>query len=86
MEWLEKLDKFGYNFLVDELVWHLEQGRNVVSMARVQTPARTGVIIDFQDGTEAFHQVAPKQLDEHWKECKEITAKFSELSELRYVD
>ncbi len=34
MDWIEELDKNGYNILIDELVWHLEQGRTPTAIVK----------------------------------------------------
>ena len=35
MTWIDELDKYGENVLIDELVFHLENGREIISVAKI---------------------------------------------------
>ena len=45
MNWINELDKHGYNFLVDELVWHLEQGRTPIAIAKLSEHEKINIDI-----------------------------------------
>ncbi len=85
-EWLINLDKYGSNFLVDELVFHLEHGAFVASIQKVRDHERVGVLFFFLDDSDSFLAVPSDQLEMHWKESKEITSRFTQLSDLVYSE
>ena len=85
MNWIEELDKHGYNFLVDELVWHLEQGRTPITMVKRSKGDLVGFEFYFENEKPHFLKVAPEMLDKHWKEAQKITADFSQLEGIEYV-
>lgn len=84
MSWIEKLDHYGANFLIDELVWHLKEGRVPASVSMESSPVRTGVVFHFVDGGTAFLTVPERALDDHWREAQDISSKFNELRGLRF--
>ena len=70
MSWIDKLDKHGHNVLIDELVYHLDQSKSVVSVTKSTEPS--GYNFVFGDGLESFLSVFPHLLDDHWAEALEI--------------
>jgi len=83
MSWIDALDQYGHNFLIDQLVYLIEQTKPVVSVSKSQNPV--GYLFRFDDGTTDFVSVLPQFLDEHWIEAIEIVKNFSELSEFTFV-
>jgi len=84
MSWIEELDQYGDNFLIDELAWHLEEGRVPASVSMERSPARTGVVFHFMGGGSEFLAIPERALDDHWRDAQDISCKFSELRGLRY--
>lgn len=84
MSWIEELDQYGDNFLIDELAWHLEEGRVPASVSMERSPARTGVVFHFMGGGSEFLAIPEQALDDHWRDAQDISRKFSELRGLRY--
>ena len=85
MSWISELDKYGYNFLIDELVWHIEQGRIPVSVLLIDDPERSGYEFSFSEVEPMFLKVTPEALQESWIEAKEIVSKFAQLEGLRFA-
>lgn len=85
MDWIKELDKHGYNFLIDELVWHLEQGRNPNEVAKCTKHNIVGYEFRFEHEKPSFLKVVPEQLHQYWEEAQEITCQFSQLGNLKYV-
>lgn len=85
MSWIEELDKYGQNFLIDELVWHLEKGRMPVSILMECSTGRTGIVFHFESAEPAFLSVPERMLHGHWREAQEILSEFGELRYLRYM-
>ena len=85
-EWLLNLDKYGYNFIVDELVFHLEHGATVETIQKVSDLDRSGVLFHFLGHGDSFLDMPSDQLEAHWDESREITSQFAELSDLVYSE
>ena len=85
MDWIEELDKHGHNFLIDELVWHIEQGRIPVEVAKCTKDNTVGYEFRFEKDKPMFLKVVPDMIDDHWKEALEITSEFPQLESIRYV-
>ena len=85
MSWIDELDKHGYNFLIDELVWHIEQGRTPLSVSIAQKEEQAGYEFLFSESEPMFLKVNPEKLKEHWLEAKKIASKFSQLEGMHFV-
>ena len=84
MSWIEELDKHGHNILIDELVWHLEEGRKPVSVSIISDESGPGYEFKFSDGGASFLKVNPAAIHASWSEAKRIAGLFSQLQELRF--
>lgn len=84
MNWIEELDKHGHNFLIDELVWHIEEGRNPVSVCLISQASKSGFEFHFSNGEPSFLKVNPAALEASWTEAKRIVGFFSQLENLRF--
>ena len=85
MSWISELDKYGYNFLIDELVWHVEQGRIPLSVQLIDDSEHSGYEFSFLELEPMFLKVNPEALQESWIEAKEIVSKFTQLEGMRFV-
>ena len=85
MSWISELDKYGYNFLIDELVWHIEQGRIPLSVLLINDSERSGYEFSFPELEPVFLKVNPEALQESWVEAKEIVSKFGQLEGMCFV-
>lgn len=85
MDWIEKLEKEAWNVVIDELVWHLEEGRIPVAIRRHVTPINK-VEFCFESEPPAFLAVEPSFFDEHWNEAISIIGRFPELRALKTID
>jgi hypothetical protein len=84
MNWIQELDQYGHNLLVDELVWHLDQGRMPIAVVK-RSKDDVGFEFCFENETAHFLQVAPDMLDKQWEEAQTITAGFPQLGSIQYV-
>ncbi len=85
MSWIDELDRHGYNVLLDELVWHLENGHDVVSIRRENNgPDGPGFRFILRGAEPHFLSVTFVNLDAHWNEARQITSRFWQLDELNY--
>ena len=57
MSWISELDKYGYNFLIDELVWHVEQGRIPLSVQLIDDSEHSGYEFSFLELEPMFLKV-----------------------------
>jgi hypothetical protein len=85
MNWIKELNKHGYNFLVDELVWHLEQGRMPITVAKRTKEDMVGFEFRFENEKPYFLTVNPDMLNKHWEEAQKIIADFPQLENVEYV-
>lgn len=85
MNWITELDKHGYNFLIDELVWHIEQGRTPLAVSFINEPERSGYEFSFSGSEPMFLKVNAEALQESWNEAKEIVSNFNQLEGMRFV-
>jgi len=86
MHWLKKLDKHGSNLLIDELVWHLEEGRVLTRIVRFKNAKKTGFEYHFEENHPRFLDVDKDSLDSSWDEAKTIISKFPQLAHLAFLD
>jgi hypothetical protein len=78
MDWISDLEKAAWNFVIDELVWHLREGRFPVSIHRQFTPAK-GIEFAFKDLPAAFFPIDGHALEDHWDEAVQILSGFPQL-------
>ena len=78
MDWIDKLEEDAWNVVIDELVWHIREGRLPTSISRQFTPAR-GIRFGFADSTEAFFPIEGDSLENHWAEAVQILSRFPQL-------
>ena len=84
IDWLVELDHYGHNVLVDELVFHLEHGYVPEMLEIMPNPGESKCVYHFRGGHQSSLDVPQSFLGTTYQECKEITAKFPQLSDLRY--
>ncbi|MCD9086359.1 hypothetical protein [Stenotrophomonas sp. SY1] len=79
MEWIDDLEKETWNDVIDELVWHLRNGRMPTLITRQLTPD-SGVEFRFKDLPAVFLPV-----DNHvrWDEAVQIIDRFPQLNATR---
>ena len=85
MSWISELDKYGHNFLIDELVWHIEQERMPLSVRLVKNLEQSGYEFSFSESEPMFLTVNTEALQDNWVEAKEIVSKFSQLEGINFV-
>ena len=84
MNWIQQLDKNGFNFLIDELVWHLEQERFPLTIRKINSNIRTGFEFVFKDGETHFLNVKKDALEQNWSEAIAISKEYPELKGVIY--
>ena len=77
-DWIDDLDEHGFNFIIDELCWHLREGRFPVSLTKRSGPD-AGVEFSFGEGRRDFMPVMPNFLSSHWDEAVELIRAVPEL-------
>lgn len=85
MTWISNLDKYGHNHLIDELVWHIEQGRSPVSVKLVKNSEQSGYEFSFSESEPMFLNINPEAIGDSWQEAQEIVSKFKQLQGLSFV-
>lgn len=85
MEWINELEKEAWNVIIDELVWHLREGRVPVAIRRQFTPRR-GIEFCFHSAQPSFFSIEGSFLEEHWSKAVAIIRECSELSDLKTYD
>jgi hypothetical protein len=83
MSWIETLDEHGYNVLIDELAWHLREGRQPSGVVRRSAP-EPGVEFQFPDRDGAFLFVDGAILDMNWREAAEVVRQFPQLHSFEF--
>ena len=78
MRWVLELDKFGYNIIIDELVWHIENKRIPHSIQNVKEP-ESGLIFRFKCDDSSFLKASEESIEMNWEETKTITSNFKEI-------
>ena len=78
MDWVDQLEEDAWNVVIDELVWHLREGRLPTSIDRQFNPTR-GIRFRFKDSADAFFPIEDHLLEDHWDEALEIIARFPQL-------
>lgn len=79
MEWIDDLEREAWNDVIEELVWHLRNGRTPTIIAGHSTPER-GVEFLFKDLPAVFLPVANPA---RWKEAVQIIERFPQLNATR---
>lgn len=85
MDCIDELERDAYNFVIDELVWHLENGRTPLAIRRNYN-LQTGVEFQFGQTAPMFLSVDERLLDQHWEEAKMIINQYSELRSINLID
>jgi hypothetical protein len=85
MDWIDHLEKDAFNFVIDELVWHLREGRIPVAIRKNFSP-KTGVEFCFESERPSFLAVEQILFEEHWDEALSIIGRFPELRALKTID
>lgn len=83
MKYLTELDKHGYNFLIDELVWHLEKDDIPSSIMKIIDSDIPGYEFQFPFKENSFLEVDKGMIEEHWTEAISIMKQFDELKEIK---
>jgi hypothetical protein len=83
MEWMDDLEKDAWNTIIDELVWHVRNGRMPSALARTQAPD-SGVEFQFPRTPTVFLPVDAHALATHWEQAVEIIGRFTQLDALRF--
>lgn len=78
MSWIDRLDEHGYNVVIDELAWHLREGRQPTGVIKRSSP-EVGVEYEFSDRDGAFLKVIDSTLDQNWREAQDIIREFPQL-------
>lgn len=78
MDWIDQLEEEAWNTVVDELVWHLREGRMPISIHRQFSPER-GVEFKFDGAPTAFYPIQNHFLEDHWDEAVAIISRFPQL-------
>lgn len=85
MSWIDALDEYGYNVVVDELAWHLYEGREPIGVVK-RTAPEPGVEFEFADQDGAFLSVTGSILDANWEEAIGIVREFPQLQSFVFRD
>lgn len=85
MTLIDELEKDAWNFIIDELIWHLEEGRIPATVRRVLTP-ETGIEFCFETVPSDFYAIPAEFLEEHWNEAVTIIGRCPELASLKMCD
>jgi hypothetical protein len=84
MNWIDRLDEDGWNVLIDELAWHLREGRTPTLIQKVASPT-TGFEFNFELAPQSFLPVQESFLNDHWNAALEIASSFPELSSVQFL-
>ncbi|EAQ27480.1 hypothetical protein [Roseovarius sp. 217] len=85
--WISELDEYGYNFLIDELVFHLEAGRKVKAIEKLdKSNTDVGFEFVFLDDTDSFLKVPPELISDHWNEAQQIVQAFPMLLQVQFIE
>lgn len=85
MDWIDELEEEAWNVVIDELVWHLRQGRTPSSIRRLVVRDQ-GVEFCFQDHEPFVFKVDEQFLREHWSEAVTIIRRFPQLRSVTTVE
>ena len=85
MDWIDQLEKDAWNVVIDELVWHLREGRKPV-IIRKHFLSNRGIEFCFETAKPMFLAVEGNLLEDHWKEAVAIIGRFPQLSALKTQD
>ena len=83
MEWLDDLEKSAWNTIIDELVWHVRNGRTPCALTCTRSPD-SGVEFQFARTPTVFLPVDADALAQRWRHAQETIACFSQLDALRF--
>ncbi len=79
MEWIDELERDAWNDVIEELVWHLRNGRTPTIISRHCAPER-GVEFLFKDLPAVF---LPVNDTVRWTEAVQIIERFPQLNATR---
>lgn len=79
MEWIDALEREAWNDVIEELVWHLRNGRTPTLISRHLTPD-SGVEFCFKDLPAVF---LPMGNQVSWDEAVQIIDRFPQLNATR---
>jgi hypothetical protein len=85
VDWIDRLEEDAWNVIVDELVWHLREGRMPAAIRKHSTP-RAGVEFCFEAARSAFFPIDESILEDHWKQAVIIIGGHTQLGNLRTYD
>ncbi|HEX7989561.1 MAG TPA: hypothetical protein VF513_05315 [Stenotrophomonas sp.] len=83
MQWIDDLEVEAWNTVIEELVWHLRNGRTPTAITRQLLPDR-GIEFRFNGVDPAFLPVPDEAFETHWKDAIAIIARFPQLNALRF--
>ena len=81
MDWIDKLEEDAWNVVIDELVWHLREGRLPTSIHRRHTPT-DGIEFQFKELPSAFLATKQQLAKDHWDEAIQIIGRFPQLQSI----
>ena len=83
MDWLDRLDRDeGWNPIIDELAWHLREGRWPVAVVALPQ----GVEFRFAHASPQFHHMAAGSFAEHWRDAVRAIETVPALGTIQLVD
>jgi hypothetical protein len=82
MQWIDDLEVDAWNTVIEELVWHLRNGRTPTTITRQFAPQR-GIEFRFNSSPSSFLPIADASLENHWKQAIDIINRFPQLNATR---
>jgi len=82
MQWIDDLEMEAWNTVIEELVWHLRNGRTPTTITRRFEPER-GIEFRFSNAAASFLAIADTSLEQHWKDAVAIIGRFPQLNATR---
>ncbi len=79
MQWIDDLEKDAWNDVIEELVWHLRNGR-MPTIIRQQRAPDNGIEFRFKDLPAV---ILPVTHPGHWDEALNIIERFPQLNATR---
>lgn len=65
MDWIERLDPGSWNFVIDELVWYLQEGGRALTEIAARLGPQSGVEFCFDGAAPAFFRIEANALRYH---------------------
>ncbi|WP_296247222.1 hypothetical protein [uncultured Stenotrophomonas sp.] len=82
MQWIDDLEVEAWNTVIEELVWHLRNGRTPTTITRQFEPER-GIAFRFSSAPPCFLAITDTALEHHWKDAVAIIGRFPQLNATR---